>query len=304
MNLLLFACCVFSESTELEALLMAESIRTFGGLYANAPIWWMIPADDVHYQPKDLARIDSFRITIHRFPLDVTVRKLPFAAKTVAAGHAEAAAANQCETLVWLDCDVLLLQSPDPLQLPSKKVLGCRPVDLANISALANEPLPLYWSIIYQACGSEVVPHQVSLISSIDRQSILPHWNAGCIAARPERKLLQTWSRNFLAIHPMEQLQEFYRHDRRYAIFAHQAILAGTILAMTTAEERIALPNDVNFPLHLWERIDQTMRIPKLDEFVMVRYDNLATTSDWIDSYPMSDTLRIWCKTHFPVVKP
>lgn len=304
MNVLLFACCVFSETTELEALLMAESVRTFGGAYANAPIWWMIPDDDAHYQPTDLAQIDSLRITITRYPLDEAIQKFPFAAKTIAAGLAEAAAVNQCETLVWLDCDVLLLQSPDALQLPREKTLGCRPVDLVNVSALKSDPLPRYWSEIYQACGVRDMPPTEQMVSTIDQQVIFPHWNAGCIAVKPERSILQTWSKNFQVIYSMESLQTFYQQDRRYAVFAHQAILAGTILALTTSEDRVELPNDVNFPLHLWERVNQIMRNPKLDEFVLVRYDTLATDRGWIDSYPMSTGLHDWCKTQFPVVIP
>ena len=121
-----------------------------------------------------------------------------------------------------------------------------------------------------------------------------PYFNAGILVTRPERGLLRKWHRTFLNLHQAPSFRAFYQQDQRYAIFMHQAVLAGVILRNCEQQELLELPETYNYPVHLFEQ-DATGRRPSsMDALVTFRHEGFYLDADWTQKMPASDHLKQW----------
>src|SRR5438105_1360667 len=109
-DVLTFVCCVESGPLERMTLLLAESLRRWGGAFASCPVLAVTP----RFGPW-LSR--ATRAAFHR--LDVTHLRLPgsnqhawlgFLNKPAALAAAEQHALTPC--LAWLDSDILVVGEP------------------------------------------------------------------------------------------------------------------------------------------------------------------------------------------------
>jgi hypothetical protein len=111
-----------------EALLLARSIRTFAAGMADNPIWVLVPEAGSKLASKIEAEFRSLNVRLIPFALSEEARAFPFAAKPFAAAQAEALAKDETPFLIWLDRDSIVIQEPQELRLPQKKVLGYLPL--------------------------------------------------------------------------------------------------------------------------------------------------------------------------------
>ena len=76
----------------LKGLLMANSLRSFGGDISHSPIWWLVPNTLDNFQESTRQAMEQLNIQVHPFQIEPEVLKFPFGVKTVAAAAAETAA--------------------------------------------------------------------------------------------------------------------------------------------------------------------------------------------------------------------
>ncbi|MGD9840312.1 MAG: hypothetical protein AB7U87_01165 [Candidatus Bipolaricaulis sp.] len=88
--------------------------------------------------------------------------------------------------------------------------------------------------------------------------------------------------------------------DERYAIFAHQAVLAGVVLSSLEREAIGELSPWANYPLHLHERYPLARRPPSLDEVTVCRYEDFFENPAWEDVIPVEESLRGWLSRELP----
>ena len=295
MKPVVFACMAQPGEAAHEALLLARSIRHFAGSMAGSLIWVLFPQDRVNFQPQVAAACQALDVRLMPFALSAALRDFPFAAKTVAAGRAEAAAAEASANLVWMDRPSLVLQEPLALRLPPGKVLAYRPVDHTLIGSRIADPLDDFWALVYRLCA---VPAErvFPMITSVDEQKIRPYFNAGLLLVRPEQQLLRSWADNFARLVHHPSFAPFFEKDFLYRIFVHQALLAGTILARCAPGALQLLPPLINYPLHMHDSYPADQRPARMNDIISCRYETFFQDSAWPDKIRIDEPLYTWLK--------
>jgi len=130
-----------------QILLMAESLRRWGGRLADAPILCVSPRFHLPLQRSILARFDELGITHIDRNQNHQLSWYRFINKPLAL--IEARQATDAENLVWLDADVLVLDEPDSfLETNSDFAAIFTGGDMATTSL--SHPLNAYWR---ETCG-------------------------------------------------------------------------------------------------------------------------------------------------------
>lgn len=281
-----------------EALLLAQSIRSFGGRMAVNPIWAVHPIG-AEYAPTNIRHpvfqlLADQGVQMLEYELPPGAAAFPFAAKVYAAAAAEDQAASRGkDLLVWMDVDSLVIQEPSVLELPPGTKLGCRPVDHTLIGSPYEEPVDAFWGQIYEQCqvpGDRPWP----VMTSVDRQRLRPYYNAGFLVVRPELGLLRQWAARFSTMINRPAFQPWYASHPTYRIFMHQAVLAGVIVAELQAPEIYELPWRVNYPLHMHGQYPAEERPSRMNDLITARYDTLFDTEDWVHVIGLDEPLRSW----------
>jgi len=294
MKRLTLACLAAPGPLAAQAVLLADSIRTFGGALADSPVWVFVP-ESAPLEVAEADRLAALHVRVVPFLLADEVRAFPFAAKTAAAAAAEALAENQAEILAWLDTGSLVIQEPGDLLLPPDVALGYRPVDHRLVGSLYHQPLDDFWTLIYEDCG---VPedHVFPMVPSVEDKAIRPYFNAGMPVVRPARGLLRAWAERFLALYDQDRYRVFYEQQGLYRIFIHQAVLTGVILAALAPDEMLELPYRVNYPLHMHADYPPDRRPARLNDLVSLRYEEIFAGPDWPAVLPVDEPLLGWLK--------
>lgn len=291
---LVFALSVSPDETlERRLLLLTESIRAFAGSLSQAPIWCFTLGDDRVLSGTTKDRLSELNLTFFHRDVAPEIPHFPFMRKVFLTAQAESIAQTKTDLLVWLDTDTIVLQEPKELVLQDGKNLGCRPVHHTIIGSRYDEPLDLFWTLIYRCC--RVAENRVfPMMTHVDGTRIRPYFNAGLLVVRPEKRLLQIWRDNFLKTYNATDFQELYRKDKRYTIFMHQAVLAGTVLTTLETDEIEELPPTYNYPLHLYCEDITENRPSSLEETITFRYEDFFESSEWRKKIPAGEQLKKW----------
>ena len=292
MHNLIYATLAIPGESELDTLLLAESLRTFGGELASNPLWVLVPAQLESLSAatlKKLAQLDARIITLE---IDPDLFKFPFAAKIAAAAAVEAHALGQTECLVYMDRDTIVLGEPIEFLISPGKSLGYRPVHHQLIGSTWGSALDAFWSLIYQVC--DVPEENLFPMLTHTGEQIRPYFNAGVYIIRPENGLMNQWLELFLKWYYEPQFKAFYQQDQLYTIFMHQAIFTGVLLHHLKPEQVQELSPRINYPLHLHDDIPVDQRPATIDDLVTVRYENIFDQRDWWTQFSISQPLKNW----------
>lgn len=292
-NLVFASSVSLDKASERRLLLLAESVRAFAGSFSQAPIWCFTVDDERNLSGAAKNRLSALNVTFTRFETDLEIPEFPFMRKVFLSAQAESMAQGKTDLLVWLDNDTIVLQEPKEFVLQDSKNLGCRPVHHTIIGSRYDEPLDLFWKQIYRHCrvpADRVFP----MMTHVDGNRIRPYFNAGLLVVRPEKRLLQIWRNNFLAMYKATDFQELYEKDKQYTVFMHQAVLAGTVLSTLQTDEIEELPPTYNYPLHLyWEDVTEN-RPSSLEELITLRYEDFFESLEWRKKIPAKEQLKKW----------
>ena len=281
------------KSSVINAFLLAESIRTFVGSMAQAPIWFFMPDNGEKLSSKIETKLNNLNVELIPIKIPKDALQFPFSAEILASASAESKAIGQADFLVWLGNNTIVLQEPKHFVLPADKNLGFRPVHHTLVGSLYDKPLEPFWTLIYQSCQ---VPEDriFPMTTHIDGNRIRPYFNAGLLITRPEKKLFQAWHDAFFNLYQKPDFQKFYQLDNRYVIFIHQAILSGVILSNFETKEIQELPATYNYPVHLYADDITDNRPSSFDELTTLRHEGFYTDPDWMKKMPASDSLKQW----------
>jgi hypothetical protein len=289
MTRLIFAFMQAYGGDERESLLLARSLRMFGGELANHPLWLMVPQKLEHVSESTRQALQGLGVQFNRFEVPEEALRFPFGGKVYAAAAAETLASNEAEVLVWMDSDTVFMGESFEMVLKSNVNLGYRPVMLKNISSLYDEPLHPFWNIIYEQCDTPA-NDTFPMFTTVDTVRIWPHFNAGILSVRPKVGLLQAWQSNFERLYQKPELVTFYQEHILYRIFVHQAILAGILLAKLKKDEMQDLGPRINYPLFL-EGDSELARAA-----VTARYDEFRFFEQpgWEYKVPLKEPVQRW----------
>lgn len=291
---LIFASVVYpAKSSETNAVLLADSIRTFAGSLSKNPILYFAPECGKQLSSTAKDRLVSLNVKIVPFKIDLETLQFPLAVDVLAAAVAESTACSQADLLAWLGTNTVVLQEPEAFLLETGKNLGYRPVHHTLIGSRYGEAIDEFWALVYRCCK---VPQDriFPMETHVDGTRIRPYFNAGILITRPRERLLEKWSNTFFDLYQKPSFREFYEKNELYKIFIHQALLSGVILSRFETDELLELPSTYNYPLHLYTEDVTGHRPSFLEELVTFRHESFYHDKEWMKKMPAKRQLRQW----------
>ncbi|MFW9799176.1 MAG: hypothetical protein ACFFD9_01965 [Candidatus Thorarchaeota archaeon] len=282
-----------SRSSETNAVLFAESVRSFGGALHQTPIWCFMPCHEEPLSSAARQKLDWLEVTIIPFEHSHEVPKFAFTGHVEAAALAESRARHHSNLLAWLAPNTLVLQEPREFLLQKSKSLGYRPVHHKLLGLRFNEPLDAFWSLIYDYCGvseDRIFPMR----TQIEDIEIRPYFNAGLLILDPNLGILRAWRNTFFRIYQESSFQPIYNQDSRYEIFMSQAVLSGVILSNLAESQMQELSMRYNYPLNLYAQDLTENRPNSLEECPTVRHEGFYLSPEWMKTIPAGELLKQW----------
>lgn len=291
---LIFSSILFpTESSQRNALLLADSIRSLAGSLAQTPVCFFVPEYGKELSPNIKEELIGLEANLIKFKIDKEVLRFPFTADITAASIAESRFSGQTDFLVWLGSNTIFLQEPAEFILPQDKNFGYRPVHHTLIGSLYDKQIDRFWKLIYRYCkvpDDRIFP----MTTHVDGNRIRPYFNAGLLVTRPEKRLFQSWQETFFRVYQEPELLKFYQQDERYAVFMHQAILSGIVLSTLPKNEIKELPQTYNYPLHLYSEDITNHRPSSLAVLVTVRHEGFREIIEAIKNISTPEPLKQW----------
>jgi hypothetical protein len=293
-----FACLAGNGAAAHQALLLAHSLRAFGGRWSSAPMLGLV-AEGVALDAEVERGLKDSDVQLVSYALDPALCAVPLAERAAGAARAEETAERMARLLAWLDSDSLVLREPTGLLIPPAARIGCRPVDLRLVGSRWDEAPDAFWESIYSGCGVDreaIFPVR----TTVEGDAIRAYFNAGCLVVRPEAGLLRRWREAVVRLAGGEFFQGLGGRQR---LFFHQAVLAGAVLAAVRPEEIAELPSQANYPLNLHERMPPDRRPASLRELETCRYESVLDSEDWARRIPVDEDLRSWLEARRPLAQ-
>jgi hypothetical protein len=290
-----------ARGVEVQTLILARSLREFGGELSQTPLWCYQP---VGYEMSGDLVPTLKALDVDILPVDIEKKLLafPFAGKAIASAAAEEKAAEEGLTLAWHDRTGMFKNTPRAFFLPEDILLGFRPTDIINIGAPFDQPLPPFWQRVCDFFNLDV-NDLAPITTAIDQKTIHLYINAGLLVVRPEARLLRTWTEHLMESYDQPAFKPFYEEDQRYAIFMHQAALTAAVVQQTRPQERLILPDSYLFSVDNFFDYPEKLRPASLDIITTGRFHDFFSLDNWEDLITASDSLKAWFKeqlTHGP----
>jgi len=271
-SVIVFATYAASPEELQHAFFLVESIREYGGVHKNSPVRIYIP-DNLE---TPLVEIEE-RFAV----LNATVRvsRIPeesawfhYAGKVFAAGQAEREAAGECDILVWMDEDTIVLREPEAFKLQPGVSLAYRPVMHNRSGTLYGRPPNPFWKKIYEVLeiSNEAL---FPMLTPADSQKINAYFNAGLLVVRPDKNILRNWGRDFEKLYRDSTLVAMCREKIDCRIFLHQTALVGAVLNELARDELVELSADYNYPLFFEQMFGADRTFGSIEGIVTLRYD-------------------------------
>ncbi len=144
-----FALCIEANAIREQALLLCESLRTFGGRYRDAPMVAYAPRPALRIDADTRARLRELDVEYVDEPLNVECPEYGSVNRIVASAHAERHATT--EFVVAVDSDSVWLDEP---VLPAHADAAARPVDAQGSATRgAGDSYEAYWQQVAALAG-------------------------------------------------------------------------------------------------------------------------------------------------------
>jgi hypothetical protein len=277
----------------IRALALVRSLRELGGAHSDAMFVVAVP-DAPEWWDADAARmLARSEANILRFELSRADRSIFFGPQARAAAAIESLVEGSCDVLAYMVADTLVLRDPAALEMPDGVDVLYRPVHVANIGSPSDQPLDEFWSAVYRHCGVRQEPGW-TVLTCVEGISLRPYLNSGSLVLRPQMGVFREWVTSLEALVETSKLASFIAADRRYHVFAHQALLSAVVTARFSADRAVALPESVNYPRHLHDRYPADRRPTTLDELTTCRYEYPFEVCRWTELLPPGEGIGDW----------
>ena len=254
------------------ALVLAESIRTFAGKYKDAPVWVYVSQFTPEISDDLKARFEELGVKIMSSKTPEDAMEFYYSSKVFASALAEKEAEGLGRILVWMDNDTVILTEPSEFILSRGIDFGYKPVMHKLIASSYAEPPDALWNRVYEmlnVADSSLFP----MMTVTDSIEIRPYFNAGVLIVRPEREILRQWAEYYPILYRDEYFQNLAGRDNRIKIFLHQVALVGAVLNNLAKKEMVELSEGVNYPIFFKEMFGSEQEYDDLNGVTTLRYD-------------------------------
>lgn len=316
---LAFVLVVEAGKLEAQSRLLVESIRTWTGIYAQCQIWAVQPRKGERLSQQTLDTFMQHDVMLISCDLNRLWRHHPISNKVYATALVEEMVAGKVSTLVFVDSDVIFLQPPEQLVLPSGKSLAIRPVHHPNVGIRVNQTkqklrVNPYWQLFFDVCS--VKPKDLwSVRTTMEQHEIVAYFNVGLVAVDPQRSLFGKWLSNLerLSQHPTYQsslISKFGIEEpipspssRHYRPWYHlnQVLFACTVLSCLDREAVQILSPLYNYPLQLQTSLSELVKQNSLDKLIAIHYHSCFEQDEWWQHIAVSEPYRSWLKNRLPL---
>ena len=279
------------------ARLLIDSLRSFGGELSRSP-FWVFEADPKGAPCGELVQIGAQAIELQ---VPTTLKNYPFAGKVSACAKAEALAAPEVSSLVWLNSGCLILQPPVDFKLGEAFDLAVRPVHIRNIGLPTDALVDPFWQRIYAQLDLQDVHLEVE--SFVDQQPLRAYFNSHLLSVNPSKRLFRHWLTYFERLVFDHDFQSGPCQDELHRIFLHQAVLSALVAACCKPQRIRILPPEYSYPYHLHQKIPPERRANALNDLICVAYEDETLNPDTMNDIEIHEPLRSWLKErlyHFP----
>jgi hypothetical protein len=296
---LIFATWIESSEGWPEAFRLTESIRAFGGQWAQAPVWVYLPEETVGEEKALDEKLNSLNISVKFSRTPEAARWLYYSGKVFAAAAAETEAEKAGDLLVWMDYDTIVLDEPTDFVLAPDIDLAFSPVMHNRSGSLYEKPPDDFWSRIYDRLGVtyELLP---PMITPADQQKIRAYIHVGLIIVRPEKEILRRWVDDFEALYTDPALADMCRADRTRCVFLHQTAMTGAFKRLRPDGMR-ELSNRYNYPIFFEKQYGGVTVFDSIEKVVTVRcvVNMKAMGPDWHRQLTGPPDKIDWLREHF-----
>jgi hypothetical protein len=286
-----FLICVEHGRLESEAILLVESLRTWGGAYAEAPVYAFAPRPDFRPTPETIERLTGLGCQVVDEPLVDRYADNPTFNKVPVCAWAERELDH--ETLVFTDSDCVFVGEPRDLA-EGDWVAAMRPVDRRIAGSRGKGKGEPYWRKMYEALG---VKNRPFVRTTVGHMKIRAYWNSGLIAARRSAGLFAAWEA------ALDKLHDVGLVDDRWPQFMDQ--ISWAMVTADVHDDVRILSDAYNYPLRHRPSLPTAALELDLAEIVHVHYrlwfhmpDALAKVEPPFD--PGSDQYR-WLAERLPL---
>ena len=243
---------------EAQSVLLAESVRAWGGTLAGASLYAFTSPEDSPSE-ETMERLSAHDVSHVELSLDSPYREPPVLNKVFVSAWAERELEH--EVLAFVDSDTVFLDEPRELTLDGW-LAATKPVGNSRTAGSTGpgDPNEPYWQRVYELLGVRSWPF---VTTTVDRARIRAYWNTGLIAARRSAGLFQAWE---------EALVRLFEAGCVFKkpVLMEQVAWAGVIADI---HDRVrVLPEEYNYPLPKRTLLPPGVRDLELDELVHVHY--------------------------------
>jgi hypothetical protein len=258
---LAFLFCVESGPLEPKAVLLARSIRRWGGAHADSRIHAYLPRPGASISPETGLAFAEMGVELDPEPANTEHPHDPMVSRIHAGALAERTLDD--DVLVFCDTDSVFLREPRQLALRRGVDAGVRPVGIVGKGSTGpghrNEA---YWARMYELAGATGEPYVRTVVS---RDRIRAYWNAGLIATRREAGIFGEWRDVLRTLLDADHLPDTPNYPS-----IDQLSLAATLARRPDRVKR--LNPRYNYPLQKRRLLGPRLRALDLDQIVHVHY--------------------------------
>jgi hypothetical protein len=190
-----FVCCVESGGLEAQCVRMIESLRRWGGVYSECPIFAVNPRFGAPLSKKTRSTFDKLEVKYISFNADNPYSWKGFLNKHYALAKVESIARSS--SICWLDSDLLFLSEPTQLALEKGvDFKACTP-DAKGASTGINDPMDLYWQGVCNSLGIDIdsLPY---VTTCLEEKKVRFYFNSGVFIYKRSTNLSQLHLENTL----------------------------------------------------------------------------------------------------------
>ena len=244
-----FIIIVESGDLENKSLLCALSIKR---IYNNeCRVVIIKPRSGQPISKNILDQFDKIGVEFFDANLNIDWKDHPMMNEPYAASYGEKILESECEYIIYLDADSILLKPIDFSIFSNIQKIGIRPVDVRNIGNLYGEDLIEIWNYVFKVMNIDK-NYLWDIKTTITNENIYPYFNSGFIIEKQGTKLFDLWAEKSSSLSKDDNFRNILKNNKLADLALDQIIIASVLISSYGKDRIKILPYNYNFPFNFY----------------------------------------------------